>query len=58
MNLAYSNGVSLPLWQRALDVSLFKKTGQLHPSELRTMGQLAADFNQRASIHFSQSMMN
>ena len=58
MDLAYRNGVSLPRWQRTLDVSLLKKPGKFRPSELRTIGQLEADFNQGASLHFSRRMMN
>ena len=58
MNMAYKGGVSLPRWERTLDVSLLKKPGRIRPSDLRTIGQLEADFNQGASLHFSRRMMN
>ena len=58
MNIAYRSGISLPRWQKTLDVSLLKKPGKFRPSELRTIGQLEADFNQGASLHFSKRMMD
>ena len=58
MNMAYKGGVSLPRWQNTLDVSLLKKPGKFRPSELRTIGQLEADFNQGAAVHFSKRMMD
>ena len=56
--MAYKGGVSLPRWQNTLDVSLLKKPGKFRPSELRTIGQLEADFNQGAAVHFSKRMMD
>ena len=58
MNMAYKGGVSLPRWQQTLDVSLLKKPGKLRASELRTIGQLEADFNQGAALHFGKRMMD
>ena len=58
MNLAFQTGTSLPRWQKSLDISLLKKSEKLKPSDLRTIGQLEADFNQGATVHFSQRMMN
>ena len=41
-----------------MDVSSLKKPGKFRPSELRTFGQLEADFNQGASMHFGKRMMD
>ena len=56
-NYAFNIGLPLERWTYDLDISLLKKPNKIRPSELRTIGTLEADFNQHASLHFSQRMM-
>ena len=56
-NALFNIGFPLERWKKDLDVSLLKKSNNIRPSELRTIGTLEADFNQMASLHFSNRMM-
>ena len=57
VNLTYKLGLTIPRWTYDLDVTLLKKPDRLKPSDMRTIGQLEADFNQGASMHFGKRMM-
>jgi len=57
VNIAYRMGLTIPRWTYDLDVTLLKKIDRIKPSDMRTIGQLEADFNQGASLHFGKRMM-
>jgi len=57
VDLVYRLGITIPRWTIDLDVTLLKKPNRIRPQDMRTIGQLEADFNQGASIHFGQRMM-
>ena len=57
-NMAYNTGIALERWTNDLDVSLLKRPNKIRPEDLRTIGQLEADFNQQASMHFSKRMID
>ena len=57
VDLVYRLGITIPRWTVDLDVTLLKKAHKIRPQDMRTIGQLEADFNQGASIHFGRRMM-
>jgi len=58
VDLVFRLGLTLKRWMSDLDVTLLKKPDRIRPQDMRTIGQLEADFNQGASIHFGTRMMN